>query len=138
MLMPPFPVLTIWFGVVLASTKVGRGYAGVIMYVPGFLGALLVNLLPSNNKIGLLFGYWLVSMCFPLACSVVQDSCIDSFLHYALRHLLGLGWLVDSWTYQTYHHQLFGPDLLCDWQLRITVYLAEEVPATVCVLSSLT
>ena len=52
-------VLTIWIAVTVASTRlVGRGYGGALMYVPAILGALLVNLLPGHNKVGLLFSYW--------------------------------------------------------------------------------
>ncbi|KAJ3808560.1 major facilitator superfamily domain-containing protein [Lentinula lateritia] len=53
-------ILSIWLGISLAGMKnIGRAYAGVIIYIPGLLGALLVNLLPSHLKVGLLFGYWL-------------------------------------------------------------------------------
>ncbi|KIK59492.1 hypothetical protein GYMLUDRAFT_44465 [Collybiopsis luxurians FD-317 M1] len=53
-------ILSIWLGVSLAGVKgIGRAYAGIILYIPGLLGALLVNLLPSHLKVGLLFGYWL-------------------------------------------------------------------------------
>ncbi|KAF8882359.1 major facilitator superfamily domain-containing protein [Mucidula mucida] len=52
-------ILTIWLAVTVASVPaIGRGYAGALMYVPAVLGALLVNLLPSDNKVGLLFSYW--------------------------------------------------------------------------------
>ncbi|KAF8077689.1 major facilitator superfamily domain-containing protein [Lyophyllum atratum] len=36
----------------------GHSYAAVAAYVPGILGTILVNTLPSHNKIGLLFSYW--------------------------------------------------------------------------------
>ncbi|KAJ3736008.1 major facilitator superfamily domain-containing protein [Lentinula guzmanii] len=53
-------ILSIWLGISLAGVKgIGRAYAGVMIYIPGLLGALLVNLLPSHLKVGLLFGYWL-------------------------------------------------------------------------------
>ena len=56
-------ILFIWAGVFLAGRKnIGRAYAAMILYLPGLLGALLVNLLPSHLKVGLLFGYWLSSM----------------------------------------------------------------------------
>lgn len=92
-------VVTIWFGVVLAShKKVGRGYAGVIMYAPAILGAILVNTLPFNNKVGLLFSYWLTSMFFflrPLTVLMRRSIC-----YYPLCHLLGLGELTHFWAYQ--------------------------------------
>ncbi|KAJ3819735.1 major facilitator superfamily domain-containing protein [Lentinula raphanica] len=57
-------ILSIWLGVSLAGVKgIGRAYAGVILYIPGLLGALLVNLLPSHLKVGLLFAYWLSICC---------------------------------------------------------------------------
>ncbi|KAF5389882.1 hypothetical protein D9757_003557 [Collybiopsis confluens] len=53
-------ILSIWLGISLAGVKgIGRAYAGIIIYIPGLFGALLVNLLPSHMKVGLLFGYWL-------------------------------------------------------------------------------
>ncbi|KAH7920140.1 MFS general substrate transporter [Leucogyrophana mollusca] len=53
-------ILTIFLGVTLASQKViGRAYAGVLMYVPAILGAILVSALPFSNTIGLLFSYWI-------------------------------------------------------------------------------
>ncbi|KAF9469334.1 major facilitator superfamily domain-containing protein [Collybia nuda] len=50
-------IVTIWSGITLAS-YVGRGYAGAIVFIPAILGALLVNCLPTENKVGLLFSYW--------------------------------------------------------------------------------
>ncbi|KAF9227795.1 MFS general substrate transporter [Gyrodon lividus] len=53
-------ILTIFIGVTLASqNSIGRSYAGVLMYIPAILGAILVSVLPSSNKIGLLFSYWI-------------------------------------------------------------------------------
>ncbi|KAJ3773947.1 major facilitator superfamily domain-containing protein [Lentinula raphanica] len=53
-------IIFIWLGVSLAGVRgIGRAYAGVILYIPGLLGTLLVNLIPSHLKAGLLFAYWL-------------------------------------------------------------------------------
>ncbi|KAJ7286130.1 major facilitator superfamily domain-containing protein [Mycena rebaudengoi] len=59
-------IVTIWFGVTIAAYKpIGRAYAGVIMFMPAILGSILVNTLPSHNKIGLLFSYWLSIFAIP-------------------------------------------------------------------------
>ncbi|KAF7311475.1 hypothetical protein MKEN_01049800 [Mycena kentingensis (nom. inval.)] len=65
-------VLTIWAGVTLAGYKpIGRGYAGVIMFIPAILGSILVNTLPNHNKVGLLFSYWLTIFAItPFAISL--------------------------------------------------------------------
>ncbi|KAJ7047120.1 major facilitator superfamily domain-containing protein [Mycena alexandri] len=65
-------IVTIWAGVTLAGLKpIGRAYAGVIMFIPAILGALLVNTLPSGNKVGLLFSYWLTIFAItPFAISL--------------------------------------------------------------------
>ncbi|TRM59317.1 major facilitator superfamily domain-containing protein [Schizophyllum amplum] len=57
-------VVCILIGITLARF-IGRGYAGSLMYLPGILGAILVNALPSDNRIGLLFSYWVAifSIC---------------------------------------------------------------------------
>ncbi|KAK7467393.1 hypothetical protein VKT23_004449 [Stygiomarasmius scandens] len=52
-------ILAVWSAVTISATSVGRAGAAVIAFFPGLLGALLVILLPSNLKVGLLFGYWL-------------------------------------------------------------------------------
>jgi hypothetical protein len=53
-------IITIWTGVTLAA-KIpnSRAYVAVIYMLPNLLGALLINLLPWSNKIGLLFSLWL-------------------------------------------------------------------------------
>jgi len=57
-------ILTIWLGVTLASVPaIGRGYAGILMFVPALLGSILVNTLHDSNRVGLLFSYW-VSIFF--------------------------------------------------------------------------
>ncbi|KAF9053058.1 major facilitator superfamily domain-containing protein [Panaeolus papilionaceus] len=58
-------IITIYIGVTLAAHRsIGRGYASVIMYIPALLGAILVSTLPSHNKIGLLFSYWISIFVF--------------------------------------------------------------------------
>lgn len=56
-------IIFILVGVTLAAQpKIGRAYSGVIIYIPALVGAILVNTLPSHNRIGLLFSYW-TSIC---------------------------------------------------------------------------
>ncbi|KAF8912083.1 major facilitator superfamily domain-containing protein [Gymnopilus junonius] len=58
-------ILTIWLGVTLASQRyIGRGYAAALMFIPALLGAILVQKLPSHNKVGLLFSYWISIFMF--------------------------------------------------------------------------
>lgn len=53
-------IVTIFTGVQLASRIVnGRAYVGAVYSVPAVLGVFLINFLPWNNKIGLLFSQWL-------------------------------------------------------------------------------
>ena len=57
-------IVTIWTGVLLAAKlKDARAYVGMIYFLPNILGVLLVNLLPWENKVGLLFGQWLTGTC---------------------------------------------------------------------------
>jgi ACS family allantoate permease-like MFS transporter len=52
-------VISILIGVTMASNSLlGRAYSGVLIYLVAIIGAVLVNTLPSHNKIGLLFSYW--------------------------------------------------------------------------------
>ncbi|PPR05104.1 hypothetical protein CVT26_012340 [Gymnopilus dilepis] len=58
-------ILTIWLGVTLASQRsIGRGYAAALMFIPALLGAILVQKLPSHDKVGLLFSYWISIFMF--------------------------------------------------------------------------
>lgn len=58
--------------------QLGIAYSGVLLYIPAILGAVLVNTLPSHNKVGLLFSYWVSSELRVLATpvwSVLTPSC---------------------------------------------------------------
>ncbi|GLB34691.1 putative membrane transporter [Lyophyllum shimeji] len=46
------------FATIALVPYIGHAYAAVAAYLPGILGTILVNTLPSHNKIGLLFAYW--------------------------------------------------------------------------------
>jgi hypothetical protein len=58
-------ILTIWLGITMASQRaIGRGYAAALMFVPALLGSILVSKLPSHDKVGLLFSYWISIFVF--------------------------------------------------------------------------
>ena len=59
-------IIMIYIGVILATSKpIGRAYAAVILFIPGILGEILVNTLPSKNNVGLLLSFYLAlgSIC---------------------------------------------------------------------------
>ena len=97
-------ILAIWLGVTLATVPaIGRGHAGVLMFIPALLGCLLVNLLPSHMKVGLLFGYWLSSTSSPSwrLDRVKTHPFIFSLRNRTLRHLPGLGFDTHIRAHQT-------------------------------------
>ncbi|KAG8783282.1 hypothetical protein FRC12_019886 [Ceratobasidium sp. 428] len=56
-------IVTIWTGVTLAGKwENSRAYVSVVYFVPNVLGAILVNVLPWSNKIGLLFSVWITGV----------------------------------------------------------------------------
>ncbi|KAL0950628.1 hypothetical protein HGRIS_007418 [Hohenbuehelia grisea] len=56
-------IVTIWTGVTIAARwKDSRAYVSVIYMVPNILGVFLINFLPWNDKVGLLFGIWLTGV----------------------------------------------------------------------------
>ncbi|KAJ3478665.1 hypothetical protein NLI96_g9602 [Meripilus lineatus] len=56
-------IITIWTGVKLAARyKDARAYVGIIYFIPNLLGVLLLNLLPWENQVGLLFSQWLTGV----------------------------------------------------------------------------
>lgn len=62
-------IITIWTGVKLAARyKDARAYVGIIYFIPNLLGVLLLNLLPWENQVGLLFSQWLTGENYPCAC----------------------------------------------------------------------
>ena len=63
-------IISIVIGVTLATrVKNARAYVGACWFLPCILGALLVNLLPWHDRVGLLFGQWLTGEL----CSLLSD-----------------------------------------------------------------
>ncbi|KAL1746307.1 major facilitator superfamily domain-containing protein [Schizophyllum fasciatum] len=56
-------IVTIWTGVTIAA-KIpnSRAYVGSIYLLPNILGVFLINFLPWDNKIGLLFSVWITGV----------------------------------------------------------------------------
>lgn len=60
-------ILTIWTGVNLAARlRNSRAYISVAYTIPNILGVFLVNFLPWDDKVGLLFSIWLSGGCPPV------------------------------------------------------------------------
>ena len=58
-------IVGIWTGVKLAARFPDSiAYVGACSIVPTILGAFLLDFLPWDNKIGLLFSQWLIGMDF--------------------------------------------------------------------------
>jgi hypothetical protein len=101
-------VLAIWLGVTLASQRaIGRGYAALFMFIPALVGALLVNTLSSQNKVGLLVSYWIsrelvLSIVIKLLTAPFYSFCI-----YTIRDTSGMGWIRCSWSHKAYAHYDF-------------------------------
>lgn len=56
-------IVTIWTGVKLAARwRNSRAWVSVIYFTPNILGCFLVNFLPWENKVGLLFSVWLTGV----------------------------------------------------------------------------
>ncbi|KAG5653695.1 hypothetical protein H0H81_011275 [Sphagnurus paluster] len=51
-------ILTI-LAIVSLVPYIGHAYAVVVSYIPALVGCILLNTLPSHNKVGLLFSYWI-------------------------------------------------------------------------------
>jgi ACS family allantoate permease-like MFS transporter len=57
-------IITIWTGVALAARYAdARAYVGAAYFAPNILGVILLNVLPWNNRVGLLFSQWLTGAC---------------------------------------------------------------------------
>ena len=55
-------IVSIFSGATIASRVPNSiAWVGVIFFIPGLLGLLLVNLLPWHDKLGLLFSLWISS-----------------------------------------------------------------------------
>ncbi|KAG7086386.1 hypothetical protein E1B28_002343 [Marasmius oreades] len=56
-------IVTIWTGVLLCSRiPNSRAYVGAIYMVPNVVGAILINVLPWSDKVGLLFAEWITGV----------------------------------------------------------------------------
>jgi ACS family allantoate permease-like MFS transporter len=55
-------IVTIYTGVTIASRiPNSRAWVGIVYFVPTLLGVFLVNFLPWQDKVGLLFSVWITS-----------------------------------------------------------------------------
>lgn len=53
-------IVTIFVGVNVAARYTNaRAYVGAIWFIPNVLGSILINVIPWENKVGLLFSQWL-------------------------------------------------------------------------------
>ena len=51
--------------------KNGRAYSGFLAYCVAILGAILVEVLPSDDRVGLLFSYWIAGESSIISSSVL-------------------------------------------------------------------
>lgn len=64
-------IVTIYTGVTLVSRLTNaRAYVGAIWFIPNIVGVFLINLLPWDNKVGLLFAQWTTGMFILLFAAV--------------------------------------------------------------------
>jgi len=57
-------IITIFTGVTIAARiPNSRAYVSFIYFIPNVLGVFLINFLPWENKVGLLFAQWLTGEC---------------------------------------------------------------------------
>jgi hypothetical protein len=101
-------VFTTLLGVTLASQRaIGRGYAAVLMFIPALVGAILVNALSSQNKVGLLMSYWISSelgSSFLIRFTYTSNS----FCIYTIRDTSRMGWIHCGWSHKAYvHYEVF-------------------------------
>lgn len=70
-------IVTIFVGVNVAARYTNaRAYVGAIWFIPNVLGSILINVIPWENKVGLLFSQWLTGVGttgFVLALSWVSS-----------------------------------------------------------------
>ena len=99
-------IVTIFTGVTLASRiPNSRAWVGIAYFVPNVLGALLVNLLPWHDKVGLLFSVWLSGRHDFLRIYVMQADrtlVIRCWSHW-LCLIPGLGIANDGRAYEESH-----------------------------------
>jgi len=59
-------ILSIFAGATIASRIPNSiAWVGIIFFLPGLLGLLLVNVLPWHDKVGLLFSFWMTIVAGP-------------------------------------------------------------------------
>ncbi|KAK0211108.1 major facilitator superfamily domain-containing protein [Desarmillaria ectypa] len=124
-------ILTIWLGITLASLKpVGRGYAGVLMYIVAILGALLVNLLPSSNKVGLLFSYWVSIFAiapFPIFLGWVSGLTSGHTKRITTNALVLIGYCVGNFAGPFVWKKEYQPRNHVPWALLAACNLASGI-----------
>ncbi|KAK0463735.1 major facilitator superfamily domain-containing protein [Desarmillaria tabescens] len=124
-------ILTIWLGITLASLKpIGRGYAGALMYIVAILGALLVNLLPSSNKVGLLFSYWVSIFAiapFPIFLGWVSGLTSGHTKRITTNALVLIGYCVGNFAGPFVWKKEYQPRNHVPWSLLAACNLASGI-----------
>ncbi|SJL00803.1 related to permease of the major facilitator superfamily [Armillaria ostoyae] len=124
-------ILTIWLGITLASFKpIGRGYAGALMYIIAILGALLVNLLPSSNKVGLLFSYWVSIFAiapFPIFLGWVSGLTSGHTKRITTNALVLIGYCVGNFAGPFVWKKEYQPRNHVPWTLLAACNLASGI-----------
>ena len=101
-------VLGICAGVYLSCVpSIGRGYATVLTSIPPLIGSILINVLPGENKIALLFMYWLSCTSSPFTRT---DNVLIQYRlgQHPIHHLPWMGDFACLWAYQTQAPSLVG------------------------------
>jgi ACS family allantoate permease-like MFS transporter len=96
-------IVTIATGVWLAARwKDARAWVGAVYFLPNLVGAVLVNVLPWSDKIGLLFSVWITGPCarHPPRHVRLTDDAARRRRHDWVRARARVAWGRDSRTHE--------------------------------------
>ena len=118
-------IVTIFTGVKLAARyKNSRAYVGAIYFIPNILGVLLLNLLPWDNQVGLLFSQWVTGESLNCVEWSMVLKCLVRRWDYWLCASPFLALKCDCWAYETCNGQCYFAHSLLRWQCRGPIHVA--------------
>jgi hypothetical protein len=128
-------IFTIWTGVnIAARINNSRAYVGFLYFLPNLLGVVLVNILPWENKIGLLFAVWITGKN-PAFQNTHNGSFRSTFRCWNDRFCLILVMAVERhcWAYEAGHHERHHAFCILHRQRSRAIHVASPAFAEVCV-----
>jgi len=110
--------------------KNGRAYSGALAYCVAILGSILVNALPSHNRVGLLFSYWIsITSIAPFVVMLgwVASTTAGHTKRISTNAIVLIGYGVGNAAGPQYWKKVYQPRNRIPWEILSACWFASMV-----------